>query len=646
MVQRFIVIERSPLLSVSYIPNPKIKLSDNWTTLWKGYQLINLLVNLEINTSISTEEKFVKVPYLQVANFSDKISNTETRITGEIVEVIPFNKFFTKSNVVTQTFIKAYVVYKFCNILNGDFFRSQADNLTKFSQIMLEDKIINPSQKFKIDEETKENGNTDWIEYIYFSLYFQKNPNKKVYNIDYSFDSPITIGGNYYNKKRTYTLKRRKNKKYTKRNLKKNKKTLNKNKNNKKHRKTYKQRGGNLDKLNNFINYYDFKSPKLSLNQTYNELFKQNNNNKPYIESLSVEEMLSAIASIESRLESFSHGYTGQNEQTDLNTNSRTKTDYKKKLNFIKEKLNDVINESADSKGNNYRNEEMFSDDSKDVPSSNTRDEDMSNSEPSDDKGKSRPNTREDISTAESKDKTRPKLLPYESPKIIQEKISQLSQEASEKENMGAEDEISRLEMQKQQNANMNQVSTRNVNEPKDLVFSIKTDFDNFRDVKSLIQEIKHITKKDDSTIFDQFLNDYDTFLSNYATGNDFADDKKFINFVYVYILLQCYSTAYYQLNKKEGPFDINDWWFFDKTQFNDIVNDLDIDKIMSEYNKIEEPPNNVEPVSNAEPANNVAPVSNAEEPANNVAPVSNAEPPNNVEPVSNSEPANNVEPV
>jgi hypothetical protein len=228
-------------------------------------------MNLKVNM-LSNGEAIINIPFTKLSNFDEKIKNIEnTNITARSIDVIALNELIGGDiNMETATFIKAYFINKFCNIRNGDFFRSQADNLTKFGQTILSDKIINPSGLFVADQDKNKKGNTKWIEYIYFNLYFTKNPNKSVENINFSFETPtITSGGgrcghdavvsehNGGSKIKQYTKKLMKSKKYTRRNNgKKNKKTIHKYQS-KKNKKTIRQRGGELESdIKTVMNYY------------------------------------------------------------------------------------------------------------------------------------------------------------------------------------------------------------------------------------------------------------------------------------------------------------------------------------------------------------------------------------------------------
>jgi hypothetical protein len=237
------------MFNFQWTPNPVLQISKKWSTWWEGYNLTNLIMNLKVNMS-SSNKKIIDIPFTKLSNFDEKIKNIQTdNITSRTIDVLPLIELIGGDiNMETATFVKAYFIYKFCNIRNGDFFRSQADNLTKFAQTILSNKVINPSNKFKLDEDKIINGNRKWIEYIYFNLYFTENPNKKVNNIKFKIvgfqeadeDETLSLikGGS------KYTRKIIKSKKYTrKNNYKRNKKTIHKYKN-KKNKKTIRQRGG------------------------------------------------------------------------------------------------------------------------------------------------------------------------------------------------------------------------------------------------------------------------------------------------------------------------------------------------------------------------------------------------------------------
>ena len=362
----------------------------------------------------------------------------------------------------TATFIKAYFIYKFCNIRNGDFFRSQADNLTKFGQTILSDKIINPSGLFDPDQDKNKKGNTNWIEYIYFKLYFTKNPNKPVENIKFSFQTPTTTngGGCGYNgvvsehnggsKIKRCTKKNIKAKNYTRRNNgKKNKKTIHKYQN-KKNKKTIRQRGGDIE------------------------------------------------------------------------------SDQKK----LKEKLN--VNENIPQKQEEMKQKQLIIE-------------------------------RQKVN----------KQLGSE----IQEKLAQ-----DEERKIKGEDE-----------ATQNRVG-------KDLVFDIVgIDFSAFRDTQEITETIvrnktidNEINKKEAAneklkTIFVTFMKKYDEYLTVFSNDTEMTPKqrKDLPIFVYTYLLLGCYNTAFRESRVPLGKFNNDSWWFFTAGDFKIIANYLDIEIIIDNFNKL-----------------------------------------------------------
>ena len=166
--------------------NPTIQLPKNWVTTWKSHTIKNIHVNLEIN--VGNKNK-IPIPFLELVDFDKLVRNTDNNVTSESVIECISREFLNKANTLTKTFIKSYVLYNFCEIINGDLFRSQADNLTKFSNYIFDDKITNNSNKYNEKKDKQfEFGDTDWIENCYFNLYFTKNPNYRINNINYEFN--------------------------------------------------------------------------------------------------------------------------------------------------------------------------------------------------------------------------------------------------------------------------------------------------------------------------------------------------------------------------------------------------------------------------------------------------------------------------
>jgi hypothetical protein len=343
------------MFNFQWTPNPVLQISKKWPTWWEGYTLKNLLMNLKVNMS-SNEEEIINVPFTKLSNFDEKIKNIESEnITATSIDVIALTKLIGGNiNMETATFIKAYFINKFCNIRNGDFFRSQADNLTKFGQTILSDKIINPSRLFVPDQDKNKKGNIDWIQYIYFKLYFTKNPNKPVENINFSFQTPTTTngGGCGYNggsKIKRYTNKNINAKKYTRRNNgKKNKKTIHKYKN-KRNKKTIRQRGGvNLTAdLNTLMNY--FLTPEIAKNYMVlafiNILGYVKTKNKPETIQATIRDPV-IIGDLNYIYQSINQKLNQIETTDDYKDMSPDEKDfYKKKLNSIRNEIQKIENE-------------------------------------------------------------------------------------------------------------------------------------------------------------------------------------------------------------------------------------------------------------------------------------------------------------
>ena len=229
-------------------PSPPIKLSKDWPNFWKGPKISAISFNIKIE--LEGETNF-NIPILKLDNFQDKLATATSsgeRILGENIDLVLLSGELSGVSTITKTFIKLFILQIFSEttalLYNGDLFRSQADNLTKFSQTILEDKILNPSTKFKIEEDNWPNGNIEWTQYLYFNLYFSKNPNQPVYNMSYTMPEFENSGGGKKTKYKN-TIKYRNKYKYNKNTIKnknKDKKsTRNRNKNkNKKHKSSVK----------------------------------------------------------------------------------------------------------------------------------------------------------------------------------------------------------------------------------------------------------------------------------------------------------------------------------------------------------------------------------------------------------------------
>ena len=189
--------------------NPIIQLSNKWASCWKSNNIRNINVNLDIE--INNDLK-IKIPFLELLDFHNKVKDGEKPITSETVEEHMSKKYLKKSSLITKTFIKSYVLHNFCGIFNGDIFRSQADNLNKFSEYILDDKISNGEYDENKDTNYKF-GHIEWIEHCYFNLYFTKNPNMNIHNIEYKFDNVVMVHSAGYKK---INKKSRNNKKINK----------------------------------------------------------------------------------------------------------------------------------------------------------------------------------------------------------------------------------------------------------------------------------------------------------------------------------------------------------------------------------------------------------------------------------------------
>ena len=178
------------MFSNSPPPNPILKLSDNF----------NLLFNSLILQNIVLKAIYVK---LKLQNNGDKYTtfmslkkdNLDGSTAGDVT-FTPFEELISDKKETNKEFkqttiayLKSYFIYLYTGLINGDPFRSQADNVTKFTETILADKIFNGGKLFDQKLEQDKVTNFAWIEYIYFSLYFKKNPNNvSVNNIDYEFN--------------------------------------------------------------------------------------------------------------------------------------------------------------------------------------------------------------------------------------------------------------------------------------------------------------------------------------------------------------------------------------------------------------------------------------------------------------------------
>jgi hypothetical protein len=175
--------------------NPLLKLSKNFDTLYNSLiqqiKLGSINVNLQFNDVLYP---VISLTAGESGSYNNKSSNN--------VSFVPFEKYITGYTDIisgkkqdleietTASFLKSFFLFLYTGLLNGDPFRSQADNLTKFGETILNDKIFNGGKKFESKLEQDNVMNFAWIEYIYFKLYFLKNPNNiSINNIEYVFEN-------------------------------------------------------------------------------------------------------------------------------------------------------------------------------------------------------------------------------------------------------------------------------------------------------------------------------------------------------------------------------------------------------------------------------------------------------------------------
>ena len=136
----------------------------------------------------------------------------------------------------------------------------------------------------------------------------------------------------------------------------------------------------------------------------------------------------------------------------------------------------------------------------------------------------------------------------------------------------------------------------------KDLVFDInKIDFSAFRDAQDITDSIVRAKMIDNEinnkiaaneklkTIFETFMKKYNEYLSIYV-GNIEMNEKQRSDlpiFIYTYLLLACCNTAFAESKKPLTKFNNDSWWFFTADDFKVISKNLDIEKIIDNFNKI-----------------------------------------------------------
>jgi len=570
-------------------PNPKIRLSKDWKKMWEGYKLFNLKLNLHLSMDRSDINKFEKIPILKLTNLNQKLEDIEnTPIMGETVEVLPYSKFFNKKNDLTTTFIKAFFIYKFTQILNGDFFRSQADNLTKFSQTILEDEIINPSGLFQASQNKNETGNIPWIEYLYFKLYFTRNPNRKVFNIEYEYVDPVASGGTKKNKKKNFTKKLNKKKKFTKKLYKKNKnkKTKKQRKGNKNHKKTNKQKGGSPEDIEKIKTYLNYVNKEIYLQKKKSRIVNSQKTQKPdedefkaasdSITKMNISELDETLSLLDAAIIKTQEIISNNSQINDTKTNNiiNNLETFIERINTLKSECNNKITQLQSEKS-------ISADIIENVP------ENSEISVPSVDNS-----VKEEDVTVESE--------------ATANLIEQLQREnegmgLADKESIINEQMNKTVDMRKKLKEELEDVLNKNLPQiQKDLEFNVTgIDFAYLRDIPDLVENIiRHKSQENEENkknsendkllpLFKNYLQDYGNYLNIYENNNDFKIDDKFISFVYVYLLLSGYYTAAVESVKEVGKFDKESWWFFTPTDFTDIKNDLDFEIILQNYDNL-----------------------------------------------------------
>ena len=549
-------------------PNPQIELSQNWKELWQdsNNNITNLRIKLKINENVS-------IPLLQLANFNNKINDSDYTVTSNDVEVLPYTTFFGNNNVniVTTTFIKAFIMFHFTQILNGDFFRTQADTLNKFQFIMFEDKILDPSKLYKEsdnDDLSKKNDwKYNWIEHSYFKLFFTKNPNitKGVRNLDFEF---LTPEKNIITQANEPKLGGGTNKPNRKRTIKKNKQ----NKRNKSHKRVGGSKNGNKSVT------------EAEKEAVYKEKEKQE------------EEALKQWNEEKARKDREDRFQSAQSVASEL--------------------------KPEDIEGN----------------IGSLSDEDEYHAKAADDKR----------SEAEAR---------FQSAQRVASELNKEDIEGS----MGSEEEYYAEEAARKAHESQVKAQVKEQEAPldasmKDLVFHISNQFDIFDNTLDLVDEIIKLNTRsldgDDKKIkIDEFTKLFEPFsikFKNFGENGVKPNDQTFVYFVYTYILLYCYKTAFIESQKTANIFSFDDWWFFSSNQFDNIKKELNFQIILNKFNELVNiepsafPPSSqesVEPVNNSPPPS-VEPVSNSDVPSDVASAVPSVEPVNNSPPPSNETPA------
>ena len=146
-----------------------------------------------------------------------------------------------------------------------------------------------------------------------------------------------------------------------------------------------------------------------------------------------------------------------------------------------------------------------------------------------------------------------------------------------------------------------------------DLIFNItNVDFADLADANGITADIVFYKKADNDnndksndneklkTIFDNFMKKYGEYLDVYEAGGDLTPEQttNLPIFIYTYLLLDCYATAFVQSKKPLGKFDVDSWWFFTADDFKTIATDLDFEKIIKRFDELTASPQAIQAVT------------------------------------------------
>lgn len=596
--------------------NPTLKLSTEWTKWWEGYKLQNLMLNLKVsNTDI-------KIPIAKLDDFQGKLNNMNdkdetTIISSKTIKVIPTASIFDgnlideESKTTTNTFLKSYIIYKFCqSIANGDLFRNQADNLTKFAQTILSNKILNPDKEFKADQDIPGPGNRDWVEYLYFSLYFSQNPNKTeipITNIEFNFvDAPATTATGTENATTTatatetagtggYRVKTQKQRqifkpkntkrKHTKTGNKISRKNKKQNRIRNKRRKTYKQRGG--EELDDIV-----KSLKGILGNLFVNVDENDDDNKYLTEAF-----------LAFDIDGDSDTDKGDKLLAKLKK-MKLEIDYiTEKFSLTNPTIEDIINEAYDKLPDNII--EKF-------PGEATKDwvyfrlKKIYDYWIDKEKADATLTTANTIaanfnatSDAAADDATSDSPVTTETDEKAADEKAVDEKAADEK--AAAEKAAAEKEMFDKLTVEKNEI----MKQSKDLVFDINIDFSyQFNSVGEIIDTIKESDvyknknendKKNEDCYFKRFLELHSLLMNDIISGSKNLDLTTLLpQFVNTYLLLECYNIAVVREKQPAGRFNVDDWWFFTNGDFSSIKNSLNYATVLKKFN--DDLPNDIVP--------------------------------------------------